>query len=88
MYIKLTKSGPRRYVQLVEAYRDDNGKPKQRTLANLGRYEQVVSEVDSIVNGLMRVAGRQPDDQPQDLRVAFQSARCFGDVYALHELWH
>ena len=35
MYIKITKSGPRRYVQLVEAYRDDQGNPRQRTVATL-----------------------------------------------------
>ena len=36
MFIKVTRRGPNRYVQLVEAYRDPDGKPKQRTLATLG----------------------------------------------------
>ena len=33
MYVKITRSGPRRYVQLVESYRDEEGKVKQRTIA-------------------------------------------------------
>jgi hypothetical protein len=37
MYIKITKSGPRRYVQLVESFRDDNGRARQRTVDNFGR---------------------------------------------------
>ena len=33
VFIKLTRRGPNRYVQLVEAYRDaSTGKPKQRTV--------------------------------------------------------
>ena len=32
MFVKLTRSGSRRYVQLVESYRDEAGKPRQRTI--------------------------------------------------------
>ena len=45
VFIKVTHSGPRSYVQLVEAYRDDAGRPKQRTVATLGRLDQLNSEV-------------------------------------------
>lgn len=31
MFVKLTRSGSRRYLQLVESYRDEAGKPRQRT---------------------------------------------------------
>jgi len=58
MFIKLTRSGPRRYVQLAESYRDENGRVKQRTIASLGRVEQIERSIDSIVRGLHRVAGR------------------------------
>ena len=37
MHVKITTSGPRRYVQLVESYRDDGGRVKKRTVATLGR---------------------------------------------------
>ena len=40
MFVKLTRSGPRTYVQLVESFRDEAGKPRQRTLATLGRLDQ------------------------------------------------
>ena len=58
MFIKVTTSGPRRYVQLVEAYRDDNGRPKQRTVATLGRLDQLNTELESVITGLLRVTGK------------------------------
>jgi len=89
MYIKVTKSGPRRYVQLVESYRDDAGRPKQRTIASLGRLEQLDSSLDSVISGLLRATGRKtavpsPDSPPS---VTFDSARSIGDVWALTDLW-
>ncbi|WP_416140031.1 hypothetical protein ACM26W_06555 [Halomonas sp. HK25] len=41
MFVKVTKSGPRRYVKLVESYRDEAGQPRQRVIATLGRLEAV-----------------------------------------------
>ena len=57
MYVKVTRSGPRRYVQLVESFRDDEGKVKQRTIATLGRLDQMDGALDSVISGLMRVTG-------------------------------
>lgn len=39
MFLKITRSGPRQYLQLVEAFRDDAGKAKHRTLVTLGRLD-------------------------------------------------
>ena len=58
MFVKVTHSGARSYVQLVEAYRDDAGRPKQRTVATLGRLDQLSSELESVISGLMRVTGK------------------------------
>ncbi|WP_370663873.1 hypothetical protein [Massilia violaceinigra] len=55
MFIKVTTSGPRRYVQLVEAYRDAEGRPKQRTVATLGRLDQLNTDLESVISGLLRV---------------------------------
>lgn len=86
MFIKVTSSGPRRYVQLVEAYRDDAGRPKQRTVATLGRLDQLNSELESVISGLLRVTGKTlPAATPS---VAFEPARAYGDVWALTELWN
>ena len=57
--MKVTRSGDRRYVQLVEAYRDDSGRPKQRTVATLGRLDQLDSQIESVISGLLRVTGKQ-----------------------------
>ena len=92
MFIKLTHSGPRRYVQLVEAYRDDSGKPKQRTVATLGRLDQLSTELESVISGLLRVTGKAPPKEspiaPLTPTVSFESARDLGDVWALTELWN
>lgn len=88
MFVKITTSGTRRYVQLVESYRDDAGRVKKRTVATLGRLEQLGGELDSVISGLLKVAGRKPlGDTPPPPSVSFESARALGDVWMLTELW-
>jgi len=56
MFVKVTKSGPRRYVKLVESFRDEAGKSRQRVIATLGRLEAVTAgESSALINGLLRV---------------------------------
>jgi len=88
MFIKVTTSGPRRYVQLVEAYRDDEGRPKQRTVATLGRLDQLNSDLESVIAGLLRVTGKTLPEALPSPNLKFESARDFGDVWALTELWN
>lgn len=88
MYIKVTRSGPRRYVQLVESFRDDEGKVKQRTIATLGRLDQMDGSLDSVITGLMKVTGRKMPVQATSPGVTFESARALGDLWALQELWN
>ena len=58
MYVKVTTSGPRKYVKLVEAFRDGKGKPKQRVVATLGHLETIeAGSANSLLNGLLRVTG-------------------------------
>ena len=88
MFIKVTTSGPRRYVQLVEAYRDDNGRPKQRTVATLGRLDQLNTELESVISGLLRVTGKSLPEVTPTPSLTFEAARDYGDVWALTELWN
>lgn len=57
MFTKLTKSGGHTYVQLVESFRDDTGRPRQRTVSTLGRLDEVGGQVDSLLKGLLRAKG-------------------------------
>jgi len=92
VFIKLTRRGPNRYVQLVEAYRDaSTGKPKQRTVASLGRLDQLNTELHSVIAGLQRVTGQTPAASTAPLAppsLSFDTARDFGDVWTLTELWN
>ena len=93
MFVKLTKSGPRRYIQLVEAYRDEDGRARQRTVASLGRLESIDQHFESVVRGLERVTGRQrplPDASAtasSEPEIVFEPARHLGDVWSLTSLW-
>ena len=88
MFVKITHSGPRSYVQLVEAYLDDAGRPKQRTVVTLGRLDQLDTELDSVISGLLRVTGKSAPAAAAAPTIRFESARDFGDVWALTELWN
>jgi hypothetical protein len=85
VFIKVTRSGPRRYVQLVQAYRDEAGAPRQRPVATLGRLDQLRTELKSVICGLLRVTGKaMPEVSPQASAppaIAFECARDFGDNY-------
>ena len=87
MFIKLTHRGPNQYVQLVEAFRDEAGRPKQRTVASLGRLDQINTDLNSVISGLQRVTGQTPVATLSVPTVNFEAARDFGDVWALTELW-
>jgi transposase len=101
MFVKVTTSGPRRYVQLVESYRDEAGRVKKRTVATLGRLDQLAGELDSVIDGLLKVSGREPVvaktaaaapalAAPAAISassLSFEAARALGNVWVLTELW-
>ena len=94
MFVKVTTSGPRRYVQLVESYRDDAGRVKKRTVATLGRLDQLTGELDSVIDGLLKVSGREPvgaktaaPSAVSASSLSFETARALGNVWTLTELW-
>ncbi len=93
MFVKVTTSGPRRYVQLVESFRDDAGRVKKRTVATLGRLDQLTGELDCVIDGLLKVAGREPVIASSATTpvgaagVSFESARALGNVWTLTEIW-
>ena len=67
MFIKVTRSGQRRYAQLVESFRNEDGKPRQRTVCTLGRLEDG-GEVDTLIASLQRARGIAPVASPLDLK--------------------
>ena len=86
MFIKLTRSGARTYAQLVESFRDEHGKPRQRTVATLGRIDEHDGQVDALLNGLLRSKGR-PAASSGNPQVRFESALSLGDVWAMFGRW-
>ena len=84
MYTRITRSGGRSYLQIVEGFRTEAG-VRQRVVANLGRLDQLDDkQLDPLINGLQRALGRVPVAAPIP---QFEPALQFGDVYALNELW-
>ena len=98
MFVKVTTSGPRRYVQLVESYRDEARRVKKRTVATLGRLDQLAGGLDAVIDGLLKVSGREQVGAktaasalaaPAAISassLSFESARALGNVWALTEL--
>ena len=85
MFVRINESGGRRYLQVVESFRNEAGKPRHRVVANLGRIDGMEDgHLDSLIRGLARVAGRE---EPAKLEITHAPARAYGDVFALHELW-
>jgi transposase len=88
LFVKITTSGPRKYVKLVEAFRDERGIARQRVIATLGRLEHIqAGRGDALVNGLLRAAGK-PTLEEGTGAVDFAPAVAVGDTWLLHALWH
>ena len=61
MYVRVSKSGDRSYLQIVEGYRDEAGRVKQKVIANLGRLDKMgEKDLSALIHGLQRAIGR-PD---------------------------
>jgi hypothetical protein len=92
MFLKVTHSGPRRYLQLVEAYRDaDTGRPKQRHVATLGRLDRLAQgELDGLIDGLLKASGRaglcDPAVVVDRAEIRFDPSREVGPVWVLWQL--
>ena len=85
MFTRITENGGRRYLQIVESFRNEAGKPRLRVVANLGRVDTMKDgQLDALIRGLSRAAGRV---EPEKVEITYESARSYGDVFALHELW-
>lgn len=91
MFIKVTSSGGRRYAQLVESFRNEQGVPRQRTICTLGRVEPG-GDVDKLIAALQRAQGVVGEScavvAPDTLAgLQFLDARAAGDVWVLFQLW-
>ena len=85
MYTRITKSGGRSYLQLVEGYRTDTGAVRQKVVANLGRLDRLQpKDLDPLINGLNRALGRTDNTA---FTPEYESSKAFGDVFVLNELW-
>jgi hypothetical protein len=45
------------YAQLVESFRNESGKPRQRTVATIGRIDDAGGAVDLLLKGLIARQG-------------------------------
>jgi len=92
MFTRITRSGGREYLQLVQSYRNEAGAPRQRVIATLGRLDQLQAvSLEPLIRGLQRAAGSvAPAATPESSSlppVSFERALAFGDVFALNALW-
>jgi len=86
-YIRVSTSGGRKYLRLVEAYRDEHGRVRQRHIAQLGRLDELdEKKIDALIASLRRFTSSAP---PDDEKAApeFQRALEVGPTWLLTELW-
>jgi transposase len=86
MFIKVTQAAGRRYAQLVESYRNEEGKPRQRTICTLGRLD-TGAEVDLLIAALQKAKGLTARGASSLQGLRFVASKDVGDVWALHQLW-
>ena len=87
---KVTTSGPRRYVQLLEYFRDPDGRIKKRSVTTLDTLDHLRGDLDSVIDGLLKVPVRQTSNSSSApigaASLSFESARALGNVWVLTQL--
>jgi hypothetical protein len=79
MFTRITSNGGRSYLQIMESFRNADGKPRLRVVANLGRVDQLEDgSLDALIRGLSRVAGREVQEK---VKIEFQSSLSYGDGF-------
>ena len=89
MYVRVSNSGGRQYLRLVQAYRDENGKVRQRHLAQLGRLDDLDERtLQGLIDSLRRFTGESgPSAKGKRVAPEFERAREVGPEWLLTELW-
>lgn len=71
-------------AQIVEGYRTEDSKSRQRILYNLGSVEKLLDrDVDNLINGLLRIKGQEVPKSDDTIL----SARGFGHIWAMMMIW-
>ena len=86
MFIRSSRSNGRRYLRLVEGYRDERGRTRHRQIAQLGRADEPATQekIQSLIENLQRHAGME-EVEPDEVR--FDPARTLGPTWLLTEIW-
>ena len=91
MFIKRTRSGskenPKYYLQIVQSYRDKNGKPRHKVIANLGREEEIIN--DGTIDDLMEKLSKYSKkfiliDKDKE---SFEKTFIYGPLIVLEKIW-
>ena len=78
----------REYVRVVEAYRDDNGKTRHRTIVNLGRRDLLATHLDLDKLGRLLHGAVRTDRAVRSEDVAAVGAWDWGPSLAARQLWN
>ena len=85
MFLRASQSNGHTYLRLVQNYRDEQGRTRQRQLAQLGRADLIGREtVESLITSLRKHTGMP---ELNEGGVHFNPARSLGATWLLTELW-
>jgi len=86
MYFKIARSKGNKYLQLVESYRNEQGKPRQRLIANLCNISKCSDEeILKLCQSFLRMLGVEQIVFLDDL--APEESYDYGDVLPIIALW-
>jgi transposase len=84
----VSKGVKREYVRVVEAYRDDDGKTRHRTIINLGRRDLLATHLDLDKLGRLLHGDVQADRAVRSAGVAAVGAWDWGPALVARHLWN
>ena len=91
MYIRLStkrsEGATYQYLQLCESFRNDEGEPRTRVVANFGRVDKLdAKKIDQTITALLKYASNPAIIRPP-VETEYGRVRDYGNILALEHLW-
>ena len=90
MYVRVSRKRDKgktyEYIQICEAYRNEQGQPRNRIIYNFGRLDKLNrKKIDTAINGLLKYASDPSINRLSDIEHG--RVRDYGDMFTLVHLW-
>ena len=89
MFARVIKSKGKEYLNIIDSYRDKNGQPKQKVLANLGRVDELkINSIENLAKKLLEIVESKKSIKDSETPVIEELDRLNYGFIAYKKIWN